>query len=53
MALVTLILVATCLAAYALYIYLDSYRKNKIPTGLKPLPGPKGMQHHFTITIEH
>ncbi|KAF3032487.1 hypothetical protein E8E12_002557 [Didymella heteroderae] len=42
MALVTLILVATCLAAYVLYSYLDSCRKNKVPTGLKPLPGPRG-----------
>lgn len=52
MALVTLALVAACLASYALYSYLESGRKNKIPTGLKPLPGPKGMQGHFTISLE-
>ena len=43
MALLTLILVAMCLSAYALYRYLESCRNNKIPTGLKPLPGPKGI----------
>ncbi|KAF2632514.1 cytochrome P450 [Macroventuria anomochaeta] len=42
MALLTLILVATCLSAYALYKYLESCRLHKVPTGLKPLPGPKG-----------
>ena len=42
MALLTLILVATCISAYALYKYLQSCRLNKVPTGLKPLPGPKG-----------
>ncbi|KAF9699163.1 hypothetical protein EKO04_002774 [Ascochyta lentis] len=42
MAFLTLILVATCLVAYALYKYLESCRLNKVPAGLKPLPGPKG-----------
>ncbi|KAF1365703.1 cytochrome P450 [Lizonia empirigonia] len=42
MVLLTLILVATCLGAYAVYKYLESCHLNKVPAGLKPLPGPKG-----------
>ncbi|KZM23286.1 uncharacterized protein EKO05_0004435 [Ascochyta rabiei] len=42
MAFLTLFLVATCLGAYALYKYFESCRLNKVPAGLKQLPGPKG-----------
>ncbi|KAF2856684.1 cytochrome P450 2E1 [Plenodomus tracheiphilus IPT5] len=30
------------LGAYALYKYWDISRRHRVPTGLKPLPGPKG-----------
>ncbi len=43
MALLTLLLAATLLGAFALYKYLESCRLHRIPTGLKPLPGPKGI----------
>jgi hypothetical protein len=43
MGLSTMLLAAAMLAAYALYRYWDSSRRHRIPTGLKPLPGPKGM----------
>jgi hypothetical protein len=43
MALSTLLLVAIFLGAYALYKYWDTSRRHRIPRGLKPLPGPKGM----------
>jgi hypothetical protein len=43
MALLTLLLVAASFSAYVLYKYLESCRLHKVPTGLKPLPGPKGM----------
>ncbi|KAF2819935.1 cytochrome P450 2E1 [Ophiobolus disseminans] len=42
MALPTFLLVAVVLGAYALYKYLDTSRRHRIPKGLKPLPGPKG-----------
>ncbi|KAH4945452.1 hypothetical protein HBI24_106690 [Parastagonospora nodorum] len=42
MAVPLLLLVAVFLAVYALYRYRDSSRRHRIPTGLKPLPGPKG-----------
>ncbi|KAJ6269700.1 cytochrome P450 [Bipolaris maydis] len=38
----TLLLALASLSAYALYKFWDSSRRNRIPTGLKPLPGPKG-----------
>jgi len=43
MAFPTLLLVAILLGAYALYKYLDTSRRHRVPKGLKPLPGPKGM----------
>jgi hypothetical protein len=43
MALPTLLLIAVLVGAYALYKYLDTSRRHRIPRGLKPLPGPKGM----------
>jgi hypothetical protein len=42
MAISVLSLVAVLLGAYALYKYLDTSRRHRIPKGLKPLPGPKG-----------
>ncbi|KAF2132279.1 cytochrome P450 [Dothidotthia symphoricarpi CBS 119687] len=42
MAFPTLILGVVLFGAYALYKYLNTSRCNKIPTGLKELPGPKG-----------
>ncbi|KAL6712338.1 hypothetical protein ACN47E_000215 [Coniothyrium glycines] len=42
MALHTYLLAALSLAAYAVYLYLDTRRRHRIPKGLKPLPGPKG-----------
>lgn len=46
MALPTFLLAAVLLGAYALYKYVESSRRHRIPKGLKPLPGPKGMIHH-------
>ena len=43
MALLTLLLAAAFFSAYAIYKYLESCRLHKVPTGLKHLPGPKGM----------
>jgi hypothetical protein len=43
MALPTLLLLAVFVGAYALYRYWDTSRRHRIPQGLKPLPGPKGM----------
>jgi cytochrome P450 len=42
MALPTLALIATFIGVYAVYKYWESCRRNRIPSGLKPLPGPKG-----------
>jgi hypothetical protein len=46
MAFPTLLVAAVLLGAYALYKYWDTSRRHRIPTGLKPLPGPKGMHSH-------
>jgi cytochrome P450 len=35
-------LIATFIGLYAVYKYWESCRRNRIPSGLKPLPGPKG-----------
>lgn len=43
MALLTLLVAAAFFSAYAIYKYVESCRSHKVPTGLKPLPGPKGM----------
>ena len=43
MALSTFLLAAVVLSAYALYKYWAISRRQRIPTGLKSLPGPKGM----------
>lgn len=43
MGLPSILLAVAVLGAYALYRYWDSSRRHRIPTGLKPLPGPKGM----------
>lgn len=52
MALPTLLLIAVVVGAYALYKYLDTSRRHRIPSGLKPLPGPKGKKksigRHFS-----
>ncbi|KAF3004322.1 hypothetical protein E8E13_009333 [Curvularia kusanoi] len=42
MALLTILLVAASLGVYLLYKYFESCRLNRVPAGLKPLPGPKG-----------
>jgi len=43
MALTTLLLAAVVLlGAWSLYKYWEISRRHRIPTGLKPLPGPKG-----------
>ncbi|KAF1841816.1 cytochrome P450 [Cucurbitaria berberidis CBS 394.84] len=42
MALQTFLVAVVLLGAYALYKYLDTSRRHRIPKGLKPLPGPKG-----------
>lgn len=44
MAISTLPLVAVFLGAYALYKLWDTSRRHRVPRGLKPLPGPKGME---------
>ncbi|RAQ99876.1 cytochrome p450 [Stemphylium lycopersici] len=38
----SLLLAVAFLGAYALYKFWETSRRNRIPTGLKPLPGPKG-----------
>jgi hypothetical protein len=43
MAFPTLLLAAVLLGAYALYRYQDTSRRHRVPKGLKPLPGPKGI----------
>jgi hypothetical protein len=43
MAVPTLLLAAIFLVAYILYRYQATSRRYRIPSGLKPLPGPKGM----------
>lgn len=43
MALPTLLFAAVLLGAYVLYKFLDISQRHRIPKGLKPLPGPKGM----------
>jgi hypothetical protein len=48
MGLPTFLLALVSLGVYALYRFWDSSRRNRIPTGLKPLPGPKGK-----ITTSH
>lgn len=48
MAFPSFLLVAALLGAYALYKYWDISRRHRIPKGLKPLPGPKGMTTSFT-----
>ena len=42
MAIPSLLLALVSLGAYVLYKVWESSRRNRIPTGLKPLPGPKG-----------
>jgi hypothetical protein len=55
MAFPTLLLVAVVLGTYALYKYWESSRRHRIPKGLKPLPGPKGMAslHWQTVHQEY
>ena len=43
MGLPSILLAVAVLGAYVLYKCWDSSRRQRIPTGLKPLPGPKGM----------
>ncbi|KAA8615000.1 cytochrome p450 [Pyrenophora tritici-repentis] len=42
MGLPSLLLAAVLLGVYALYKHWAASRRHRIPTGLKPLPGPKG-----------
>jgi hypothetical protein len=55
MTLPTWFLVPILLGAYALYKYLDTSRRHRVPKGLKPLPGPKGTAHLSIgrITLRH
>lgn len=43
MAFPTFALGVVLLGVYAIYKYVAASRRNKIPSGLKKLPGPKGM----------
>ncbi|KAI8937455.1 hypothetical protein NX059_005177 [Plenodomus lindquistii] len=38
----SLLFAAVFVGAYAIYKYWDISRRHRVPTGLKPLPGPKG-----------
>jgi hypothetical protein len=38
---------AVFIGGYALYKYWDTSRRHRIPKGLKPLPGPKGMSLNY------
>jgi hypothetical protein len=49
MALPTLALIATFIGLYAVYKYWESCRRNRIPSGLKPLPGPKGKADGLSV----
>lgn len=42
MAFHTILLAAALLGAYALYKYIGTSRRHRVPKGLRPLPGPKG-----------
>lgn len=46
MAFPTFIFAAVLFGAYALYKYWDTCRRHRVPAGLKPLPGPKGIVLH-------
>lgn len=43
MAFLTLLVVGTVLFALTLWKRISASRRHRIPSGLKPLPGPKGM----------
>lgn len=51
MGLPSILLAVAVLGAYVLYKCWDSSRRQRIPTGLKPLPGPKGMA--LSPSVDH
>lgn len=50
MAPLTLILVASVLCIYALWKRIIASRRDRIPPGLKKLPGPKGKARYVFIS---
>lgn len=52
MALLTFLVLTTIAVTVAVIRYLENIAKNRLPKGVRPLPGPKGMPtHHYTTRL--
>ena len=49
MALLTLLVLASILAAFAVWKRFNQPHRHRIPKDLKPLPGPKGVSAYLGI----
>lgn len=45
MAFLTITIITAIIATVSIVRYLENAAKNRLPKGVKPLPGPKGTSH--------
>lgn len=45
MAFLTITIITAVIATVSIVRYLENAAKNRLPKGVKPLPGPKGMSY--------